>query len=139
MAEAGNVDLNEEDDQEPPPEPPQPPLPTPPTPQLYLPKSVMRSAERDSDTPLHTACLAGSYDQVLGQVANVHYHSGKCSLPQWQIFTTTVANITTTVVNVHYHSGKCSLPQWHIFTTTVAYISTVAYIHYYNSGTHPLC
>ena len=119
MAEAGNVDLNEEDDQEPPPEPPQPPLPTPPTPQLYLPKSVMRSAERDSNTPLHTACLAGAYDQVLGQVANitttvaiftttvanVHYHSGKYSLPQWQMFTTTVAN-------VHYHSGIYSLPQW---------------------------
>lgn len=34
------------------------------TPQVYLPKSVMRSAERDKDTTLHTACLTGSYDQV---------------------------------------------------------------------------
>ena len=41
-----------------------PPLPLPPVPPLFLPRAVRRSAESDRDTPLHTACLTGSYDQV---------------------------------------------------------------------------
>ena len=40
-----------------------PPLPLPPVPPLFLPRAVRRSAESDRDTPLHTACLTGSYDQ----------------------------------------------------------------------------
>ena len=44
--------------------PPLAPHPLPPVPPLYLPKSMRRSAEADRDTPLHTACLTGSYDQV---------------------------------------------------------------------------
>ena len=41
-----------------------PPLPLPPVPPLFLPRAVRRSAQSDRDTPLHTACLTGSYDQV---------------------------------------------------------------------------
>ena len=52
--------------QQPPPNPlaPLAPHPLPPMAPLYLPKSARRSAEADRDTPLHTACLTRSYDQV---------------------------------------------------------------------------
>lgn len=66
MAEDSSPDPEQGAPQQPAPPVAHPLPPNPPArPQLYLPRAVRRSSERDRDTALHMACSVGAYHEVV--------------------------------------------------------------------------